>query len=293
MPPGLKTDIPQLLKWVGNKHRFAEEIVSYMPQDIRTYYEPFLGSGAVLGTLCNYNKHSLFRKFERAVGSDVLPFLIEIFQYVKENPGKIIDYYSRCIEGYDKDRENKYLEIRDRFNASFSGLDFAVLSRTCYSGIIRFRKKDGYMSTPIGPHNPIPPDAFKERVMVWHELLQDNVHFTHDDFRNVMDMAKEGDVVYCDPPYTHSQAILYGAQEFKIEDLWDKIYDCKQRGAKVLLSINGKKKSGSEDVGVYPPEGLFARETFVNCGISMVNRLQKAGDVMENENVDDSLMLTW
>lgn len=286
-------EIPQLLKWVGNKHRFAEEIVSYMPDGINTYFEPFLGSGAVLGTLCSYNKNSLFRKFNKAIGSDILPFLIGIFQYVKEDPQTLIDHYRKCIENFNEDREANYLAIRDRFNKEFSPLDFAVLSRTCYSGIVRFRKKDGYMSTPIGPHNPVPPDKFEERVRIWHDLVKDDVTFLNEDFRTVMDMAKAGDLIYCDPPYTHSQAILYGAQEFKIEDLWEKIYDCKQRGVKVMLSINGTRRSGSEDISVAAPEGLFERGTFVNCGMSMVNRLQKQGDTMENEVVQDALLLTW
>jgi DNA adenine methylase len=293
MPGMLKTEIPQLLKWVGNKHRFAEEIVSYMPDKINTYYEPFLGSGAVLGTLCSYNNNSLFKRFEKAVGSDILPFLIEIFNYVKNDPDILINHYRNCIENYNEDKENNYLKIRERFNKDFNALDFAVLTRTCYSGIVRFRKKDGYMSTPVGPHNPISPEEFERRVRIWHELVKEDVIFLNEDFRTVMDMAKEGDLIYCDPPYTHSQSILYGAQEFKIEDLWQKIYECKQRGVKVMLSINGKKKSGAEDISVKPPEGLFERGIFVNCGVSMINRLQRAGEIMKNEIVHDCLFFTW
>ena len=41
----------QLLKWIGNKQRFAHEIISYFPGKYDGYYEPFVGSGAVLGTL--------------------------------------------------------------------------------------------------------------------------------------------------------------------------------------------------------------------------------------------------
>ncbi|AIE61739.1 DNA adenine methylase [Bacillus methanolicus] len=290
--PVLKTEVPQLLKWVGNKHRFAEEIVSYMPEKINTYYEPFLGSGAVLGTLCSHN-NSLFKRFEKAVGSDILPFLIKIFNYVKNDPDTLINHYRKCIENYNEDKKNNYLKIRERFNKDFNALDFAVLTRTCYSGIVRFRKKDGYMSTPVGPHTPIPPEEFERRVRIWHELVKEDVIFLNEDFRTVMDMAKEGDLIYCDPPYTHSQGILYGAQEFKIEDLWQKIYECKQRGVKVMLSINGKKKSGAEDISVKPPESLFERGTYVNCGISMINRLQRAGEIMENETVYDRLFFTW
>lgn len=289
----VKTNVPQLLKWVGNKHRFAKEIVSYMPEQINTYYEPFLGSGAVLAVLASLNQGGIIKRYNQAVGSDILPFLIDIFKYVKDEPDTLIEHYRKHIEDYNENREERYLEFRDRFNKDFNALDFALLSRTCYSGIIRFRKRDGYMSTPIGPHNPISPDSFEERVRVWNRLFREDVEFLNKDFREVMDLASEGDLVYCDPPYTHSQAILYGAQEFNIVDLWQKIAECKDRGVKVILSINGKKRSGQEDISVPAPEGLFERGLFVNCGPSMINRLQKVGHRMEDEIVHDSLFFTW
>ncbi|WP_432776272.1 DNA adenine methylase [Brevibacillus gelatini] len=285
-------DVPQLLKWVGNKHRFAEEIVSYMPEKIDTYIEPFLGSGAVLGKLAAEKQNSLFPRYNQAIGGDILPFLIGIFEYVKNDPDTLIRHYETCIKDFNANREQKYLEIRERFNRTFNALDFAVLTRTCYSGVVRFRKSDGYMSTPIGPHKPIPPEAFARRVEIWHQLVKE-VTFLHKDFREVMELAGEGDLVYCDPPYTHSQSILYGSQTFRIEDLWEAIYACKQRGAKVMLSINGQKKSKSEDIGVKPPDGLFARSIVINCGISMINRLQRVGEEMVNEDVHDRLLLTW
>jgi DNA adenine methylase len=56
----------QLLKWVGNKQRFAHEIVAWFPDRFGTYFEPFLGSGGVLGSLAPQN----------AVGSDSFEPLI-------------------------------------------------------------------------------------------------------------------------------------------------------------------------------------------------------------------------
>lgn len=41
----------QLLKWIGNKQRIAHKIIRYFPASFGTYYEPFLGSGGVLGGL--------------------------------------------------------------------------------------------------------------------------------------------------------------------------------------------------------------------------------------------------
>ena len=230
--------------------------------------------------------------FTHSYASDILPFLIDIFNIVKYDPQQIKDYYSKEIESYYKDPNNKYNEIRDRFNSNHNALDFCLLSRTCYSGIIRFRKADGYMSTPKGPHNPIKPETFSKRVDLWHDLIK-NSTFSTMSFEECMDKAQPGDVVYCDPPYTHSQSIIYGAQTFNIETLFNKIAECKARGVYVMLSINGTRESNKKDISITPPIDLFEREIFVNCGTSMIDRLQNAGQTMQNEVVHDKLLLTW
>ncbi len=68
-----------LLKWVGNKQRFADEIISYLPARFGTYFEPFLGSGAVLGALAP----------ERAAGSDTFEPLMEIWGTLSRSPDAV------------------------------------------------------------------------------------------------------------------------------------------------------------------------------------------------------------
>lgn len=284
--------VPALLKWIGNKQRFAEKIISYMPEQFEDYYEPFLGSGAVMAQLLYQNKHDGVPRFNFAYASDILPFLIDIFNTVKNRPKVIKEHYSNEINDYYINPGDKYEQIRNRFNQDRNALDFCILSRTCYSGIVRFRKVDGYMSTPRGPHKPIRPETFSARVDIWNDLIQ-KVDFDKMDFCESMNRAKAGDLIYCDPPYTHSQGIIYGAQEFSIDLLFDKIAECKNRGVYVMLSINGSRESNSKDISVTPPEGLFERDIAINCGTSMIDRLQNAGQRMENEVVYDRLMLTW
>lgn len=284
--------IPALLKWIGNKQRFASTIVAYMPETFRFYYEPFLGSGAVMAELLDSDANKLFPHFERAYGSDILPFLIDIFNLVRDNPSALTDYYHEQINLYYKNPVEQYDNIRNRFNEQHNPYDFLLLSRTCYSGVIRFRKVDGYMSTPRGPHKPIDPATFEKRVSQWNILLQ-KATFNCESYTFAMDKAGEGDVVYCDPPYTHSQSIIYGAQDFNIHTLWEKIAECKQRGAKVILSINGTRDSKKKDISITPPDGLFERLMYVNCGISMIDRLQNNGKSMKDKNVDDQLLFTW
>ena len=166
------------------------------------------------------------------------------------------------------------------------------LSRACYGGIIRFRKDDGYMSTPCGVHEPIFPSSFAKRVDIWHERVKNTI-FKLGDYKEIMMNAQEGDLIYCDPPYSHSQSILYGAQKFDLQELLECIAYCKSRGVFVVLSIDGTKKSGEYICDLPIPTNLFNREIMVNCGRSMLRRFQLEGKSLEKEIIQDRLLLTY
>ena len=273
----------QLLKWVGNKQRFAHEIASYFPPDYRTYYEPFLGSGAVLATL----------KPDKAVASDVFGSLMEIWHALHNSPDTLIEWYrTRYNRMATGERVEEYEAIKASYNESPNGADLVFLCRSCYGGVVRFRKRDGYMSTPCGVHRPISPESFAARVREWERRTR-GATFLEADFEDVIDMADVGDLVYCDPPYLHSQAILYGAQSFELSRLIDAIGRAKERGVRVALSIDGTKQSGNVLCDLPIPEGIFEEEAYVNCGSSMLRRFQKGGESLAGENVADRLLLTY
>ena len=273
----------QLLKWIGNKQRFAHEIVSYFPKDIKTYYEPFIGSGAVLGTLSP----------SVGVGSDAFLPLIEIWRTLKENPDELIQWYSSRHRKLKKqEKKDVYEDVKASYNKSPNGADLLFLCRACYGGVVRFRKADGYMSTPCGVHQPMSVESFAERVTIWNRRCS-NTTFVHGDFSEVMSKAKKGDLIYCDPPYVDSQAIIYGAQSFSLARLFESIERSKSKGVRVALSIDGTKRSGDKICNVPIPDGLFETEAIVNCGRSMLRRFQMAGQTLEGEVVSDRLLLTY
>jgi len=113
------------------------------------------------------------------------------------------------------------------------------------------------------------------------------------EYEEAISRAKPGDLVYCDPPYSHSQSILYGAQSFSLENLFGVIQRCKHRGVRVALSIDGTKRSGDLVCDLPIPEGLFEREVFISIGRSMLKRFQMDGRTLEGEVVADRLLLTY
>ena len=272
----------QLLKWVGNKQRYAHEIVSYFPSQFGTYFEPFLGTGGVLGTLTP----------DRAVGSDALAPLITIFRTLKANPDRLKQWYRRRWDRCARDgRVSAYEAIRASYNRNPNAADLVFLSRACYGGVVRFRT-DGHMSTPCGVHSPISPGAFSARVDLWRPRVS-NTRFLVADFEEVMEQARPGDLVYCDPPYRHTQAILYGSQQFTLERLLKAIERCKERSVSVALSSDGSKKTGRQECALPIPGGLFEEEALINCGRSMLRRFQMSGRTLESEIVEDRLLLTY
>jgi len=280
--PPFKT---QLLKWIGNKQRFAHEIASYLPPlDNGTYFEPFLGSGAVLGTL----------RPPRAVGSDTFGPLMGIWQMLHDDSGQLVRWYAERWHKWNEalDKRAAYEAIKAGYNANPNAADLLFLSRSCYGGVVRFRANDGYMSTPMGVHKPVSPESFTRRARLWQDRTA-GAKFEHMDYKEAFALAGEGDVIYCDPPYVHTQTILYGAQAFRLAELFDCIMAAKSRGVRVALSIDGTKKSGKQACELAIPAGLFETEALVNCGRSMLRRFQMEGWSLENEVVADRLLLTY
>jgi DNA adenine methylase len=272
----------QLLKWVGNKQRFAHEIVSRFPSAFGRYYEPFIGSAGVLATLAPPD----------AIGSDTFEPLIEIWQTLHDEPETLKSWYAeRWHQVTAGDKVTEYERIKADYNAQPNGADLLFLCRSCYGGVVRFRQ-DGYMSTPCGVHKPVSPESFSHRVELWRRRTR-GARFLRMDYTEAMSQASRGDIVYCDPPYTHTQAILYGAQSFSLAHLFEVIADCKQRGVYVALSIDGSKRSGNLICDLPVPDGLFEREHYINCGRSMLRRFQMSGETLEREVVADRLLLTY
>ena len=273
----------QLLKWVGNKQRMAHTIANLFPEDMGSYHEPFLGSGAVLAALAP----------ERAFASDALVPLMEIWVALADDPGQLVAWYRHRRDRLGtEDKCRVYEEVRASYNEKPNGPDLVFLCRACYGGVVRFRQNDGHMSTPCGAHMPISSKSFDERVEEWHYRTRGTV-FRALDFASAFDDAEHGDVIYCDPPYTDTQSILYGAQRFSLHRLVEKIDQAKGRGVRVALSIDGSKKSGIRRVLHDFPAGLFENEATITVGRSMLRRFQMGGQSLESEVVADRLLLTY
>jgi len=270
-----------LLKWIGNKFRHAEIIAAHLPSQLGTYYEPFAGTAALAATLTP----------TAAVASDALPELVALFELVKTGPEDLLEHYQIWSEAIVERGNDAYLDVRNRFNTDRRPEDLLVLSRTCWGGVVRFTRS-GTISTPLGPHRAMSSAKLAGYLVDWRARLR-NVDFRCQDFAATMGLAGVGDTIYCDPPFSHGQAMLYGAHDFRLESLWEATAEAADRGARVAVSLDGSRKSGKDPITPDVPPYLFVREVLIDSGGCMLRRFRAGGQDMRLEQVSERLLLTW
>ncbi len=177
------------LKWAGSKYKIVERIRESLPRGKRLI-EPFAGSGAVF----------LNTSYDVYLIADSNADLINLFNQVKTHGEEFIDY-ARALFDPSTNTESAYYALREEFNATGdvrrkSAL-FIYLNRHCFNGLCRYNSKGGFnvpfgrYSSPNFPSNEVRHFAEKSKAAT----------FLLSDFVETMANAKEGDVVYCDPPY--------------------------------------------------------------------------------------------
>jgi DNA adenine methylase len=179
------------LKWAGAKSKLLSQLIEYLPQNIDTYYEPFLGSGAMLFYILHtYN-------VKKAYVSDINAELINTFIMVKEKPHELIELLKEYQNNHSKEY---YYKIRDEVPKDKLKLAarFIYLNKTCFNGLYRVNSK-GLFNVPIGSYKS-PTILQEDKIMKASKILK-NVEFSVGDYNNIISKVKKGDFVYLDPPY--------------------------------------------------------------------------------------------
>ncbi|HHW28677.1 MAG TPA: DNA adenine methylase [Syntrophomonadaceae bacterium] len=186
--------VAPVVKWAGGKRQILDEITKYIPDEFSTYYEPFLGGGAVLFEL----------QPEKAVVNDINQELMNIYQVIKDNVDELIEN----LKKHKNEREYFY-KIRelDRDKEQYSKLTkverasrIIYLNKTCYNGLFRVNKS-GEFNAPFGNYKN--PNIVNESTLraVSEYFNTADIKFTCQDFEAALQSAAKGDFVYLDPPY--------------------------------------------------------------------------------------------
>ena len=229
------------IKWVGGKHQLIEQIVPTFPRQVGTYFEPFVGGGAIFFALASEDP----RRFEKAVLCDVNRELINLYKAVRSFPQDLMKFLRELEDEYEKAPKETYLKWRGMSLSTLDSLQlaarFILLNKAGFNGLYRVNKKGGF-NVPWGQKPTVSLFDEKNLLKCSHALE----HFTsihHRDFTFVLDQAKEGDLVYFDPPYvpvsTTSNFTAYSSDGFGPKDqqrLAETFRELHKKGVYVVLS---------------------------------------------------------
>lgn len=178
-----------LLKWAGGKRQLVEVILESLPQRIDTYYEPFVGGGAIFFAL------AAERRFKKAVLSDQNRELIETYVAVRDDVDEVLGELSLLPHS-----EADYYRIRASAprKAARRAARMIYLNRTGYNGLYRVNRS-GRFNVPFGRY--VAPNICDEARLRSVSRALVNVDLSVVDFAHVLDRARRGDAVYFDPPY--------------------------------------------------------------------------------------------
>ena len=226
------------VKWAGGKRQIIDKLLKYVPNEFNTYYEPFVGGGALLFELSP----------KKAVINDYNSELMNVYNVLcNEDKFKkmcsVLNRYEIChseeffYEIRNKDRnKNNYNKLSDYTKAART----IYLNKACFNGLYRVNSKNEF-NVPFGKKTKVNTYDGSNLITVSNYLTINDVKILCCDFEESVSDAKKGDFIYFDPPYDSDTNIFnsyteggFGKDEQRrLFEVYKKLSD---RGCYVMLS---------------------------------------------------------
>lgn len=272
-----KSELSSFLKWPGGKRWLTPKFRQLFPSNYNRYFEPFLGGAAAF----------FFLNPSQAIISDVNCELINLYRVMRDNP---IELANTLREHQNMHCKEYYYFLRSQnYDDSLqSASRLLYLNRTCYNGMYRVNKS-GQFNVPIGTKQNC---IFDIALFPEYSRRLRKAEIIACDFDNVISVADENDLVFCDPPYTiaHNQNsfIKYNEQLFTWNDqerLHESLCSARSRGAIVVATNANFNKLKS----MYTDSGFFIEvvERFSSISGKVANRKNQEELLISSRPFDD------
>ncbi|MBD2436102.1 DNA adenine methylase [Nostoc sp. FACHB-110] len=217
------------LKWAGGKSRLIQQYIPYFPKFYQTYYEPFLGGGAVF----------FYLQPTTAILTDINAELITTYLCVRDH---VEDLISLLQEHKAKHNREYYYSVRSHRceNELEQAARLIYLNKTCYNGLYRVNSQ-GRFNVPLGNYKN--PTICQEKLLIAASKALSSCEIKKADFTYLLASATDSDdFVFCDPPYhpisSTSYFTGYNGNSFGETDqirLRDVCAELASRGVKVMV----------------------------------------------------------
>jgi DNA adenine methylase len=175
-----------ILKWAGGKQILAPALIRFFPRHFQRYYEPFVGGGSVLFTLCP----------GQAVIGDLNGWLLDTYEAIRLNHRRVAEILDGMVN-----TKQEYLRIRgidpSTLDLYTRAAHLIYLNKTCFRGLFRVNRK-GRFNVPYGAYDRRYYD--RENLSAAAAVLE-RVEIRHTDFELCLHDVTPDDFAYLDPPY--------------------------------------------------------------------------------------------
>jgi DNA adenine methylase len=179
------------LKWVGGKTVLLPEILPRLPAKIKTYYEPFVGGGAVFFAL------AAEERFDHAMLSDANAELVNVYDVIQTAPERLMDLL-RTLRVTEEEFARIRADDSEKHTRVYRAARTIYLNKTCFNGLYRVNKS-GKFNTPWGKRESA--TLFVEENIRACARAFECASLNTCDFEVSASGAKRGDAVYFDSPY--------------------------------------------------------------------------------------------
>jgi DNA adenine methylase len=265
---------PAVIKWSGSKRLVAKQLAQYF-SNCNTYYEPFVGGGAMMP----------FARTNKGVASDIIPELIDLWNAIKENPALVADEYKNRWNDLQEKGQEVYYQVRDRFNQTKNCFDFLFLTRTCVNGLIRYNAQGEFNNSFHLSRPGINPDTLRSQLFMWSKYIR-KFDFHNIDYRECLSDVKQGDFVFLDPPYGGTKD-RYTRTEFDLDCFYKELERLNSAGAKWLLTFDGT--AGEREYSYAPPSEIYKYKFLINTGNSAFTKVMDS----KKDTIQESVYMNF
>ena len=186
------------VKWAGGKRQIIDKLKKYVPDEFDTYYEPFIGGGALLFELSpkkaiiNDSNEELMNFYECLCDEEKFKKMCGVLNHYETEHSEAFYYDIR-----NKDRnKNSY----NRLSCYTKAARTIYLNKACFNGLYRVNSKNEF-NVPFGKKLKVNTYDGGNLITVSNYLTMNDIKILCVDFEDAVKSAKKGDFVYFDPPY--------------------------------------------------------------------------------------------
>lgn len=191
------------VKWAGGKRQLVPAIMDRLPKTYNTYFEPFLGGGALL----------FASEPEKAIVGDINKVLIDTYNQIKHDVSSLMEILNKFADEHNaaEDKKEYYYSMRESYNEKIKNNKydlmtvalFLYLNKTCFNGLYRVNSK-GLFNVPFNNRKTL--NIYSKENLEEIAKYLDKITIMNGDFEDTCKNAKAGDFVFFDSPYAPLKA---------------------------------------------------------------------------------------